>query len=86
MVHPRKTWEKIRSGTRTVRFGEFEQVLKAFGFRHVRTSGSHRIYTHPGVNRPLSVQPRQGEAKPYQVRQFLDMVEEFGLRMDRGRE
>lgn len=61
------------------KFSDFERVLLAFGFRHDRTKGSHRIYIHPDVPRPLSVQPRGGEAKPYQIRQFLDMVEEYGL-------
>jgi len=42
-------------------------------------SGSHYIYTHPQVPRPLSLQPRNREAKPYQISQFLDMVREFGL-------
>ena len=30
-------------------------------------------------------QPRNGEAKPYQVAQFLDMVEEYGLRLESER-
>ena len=32
--------------------------------------------------RPLSLQPQGREAKPYQIRQFLEMVEEFGLTME----
>jgi hypothetical protein len=30
----------------------------------------------------LPVQPTAKDAKVYQVRQFLDMVEEFGLRIE----
>jgi hypothetical protein len=45
-------------------------------------SGSHYIYTHPQVPRPLSLQPRNREAKPYQISQFLDMVREFGLTIE----
>jgi hypothetical protein len=40
------------------------------------------FYKHPQVPRPLSIQPRRNMAKPYQLDQFLDNVEEFGLEMD----
>jgi predicted RNA binding protein YcfA (HicA-like mRNA interferase family) len=79
MTRAKKTLSKLQSGTRSVRFVEFEQVLLAFGFVHRRTSGSHRIYSHPKATRPLSIQPINGEAKAYQVKQFLAMVAEFGL-------
>jgi hypothetical protein len=48
-----------------------------------RVSGSHHIYTHPKVPRPLSLQPHQREAKPYQIRQFVEMVRAHGLSMER---
>jgi hypothetical protein len=32
-----------------------------------------------GFRAPLSLQPRNREAKPYQISQFLDMVREFNL-------
>lgn len=79
----RKTWEKIADGSRNIAFRDFERLLAAFGFACRRTSGSHRIYRHPKVPRPLSIQPRGGQAKPYQVAQFLAMVEECGLTMER---
>ena len=59
----------------------YAQLLIALGFKHDRTSGSHRIYVHPEVTRPLSVQPRGKDAKPYQVRQLRVMIEEFGLKL-----
>lgn len=66
-----------------MRFADFERVLRAFGFTLDRISGSHHIYQHPAVPRRLSIQPRDGKAKPYQIEQFLDMVEEFGLEMQK---
>jgi predicted RNA binding protein YcfA (HicA-like mRNA interferase family) len=78
----RKVWEQILAGSRNIKFGEFETVLVGFGFLHRRTSGSHRIYRHPKATRPLSIQPHRGQAKPYQLRQFLEMVEEFGLTLE----
>jgi predicted RNA binding protein YcfA (HicA-like mRNA interferase family) len=80
----RKTWERIAARQyRNMAFADFARVLEAFGFVLRRTSGSHRIYSHAAVPRPLSVQPVKGEAKPYQVRQFLAMVEEFDLEMEK---
>jgi predicted RNA binding protein YcfA (HicA-like mRNA interferase family) len=66
----------------TVPFRDFERVLLAFGFVHDRTKGSHRIYIHPAVPRPFPVQSDGKDAKRYQVREFLDMVEEYGLSID----
>ena len=34
---------------------DFERLLIAFGFEHVRTTGSHRQYVHPRLKRPLPV-------------------------------
>lgn len=35
----------------------------------------------------LSVQPRKdGKAKPYQVKQFLKIVEQYDLQLDEGEE
>ncbi len=66
----------------TPAFRDFERLLEAFGFRLDRTKGSHRQYVHPVVPFVLTIQPDGKEAKRYQVRQFLDMVAEFGLSME----
>ncbi|WP_114952750.1 type II toxin-antitoxin system HicA family toxin [Sphingosinicella terrae] len=67
---------------REVSFRDFARLLAAFGFTLDRTVGSHRQYVHPAVPRPLPVQPSGKEAKRYQVRQFLDIVEEYGLHIE----
>jgi predicted RNA binding protein YcfA (HicA-like mRNA interferase family) len=77
-------WGRLASGDlRNVGFAEFQRLIGSFGFRLRRVSGSHYIYTHPRVPRPLSVQPRNREAKAYQISQFLDMVREFDLEIER---
>ncbi|MBV9840128.1 MAG: type II toxin-antitoxin system HicA family toxin [Sphingomonadaceae bacterium] len=61
-------------------FREFQALVKAFGLTLERQRGSHRAWTHPRCARPLILQPRKdGNAKPYQVQEFLDMIEEAGL-------
>jgi predicted RNA binding protein YcfA (HicA-like mRNA interferase family) len=79
-------WNRLTAGDmRNVGFTGFCRLVEAFGFKLRRVSGSHHIYRHPEVPRPLSLQPHQREAKPYQISQFLDMVEEHGLKMERRR-
>lgn len=63
-------------------FRDFERLLLAFGFVPVRQKGSHQSYKHPVAQRMMVVQPRGKDAKDYQVRQFLDMVQEYGLTIE----
>ena len=44
--------------------------------------GSHRIFTHPSVPELVNLQEIGGQAKPYQVRQFLKLVERYDLRLE----
>ena len=64
-------------------FRDLEKLLLAFGFQQDRTSGSHRIWVHPKVPRPFPVQPTGKDAKAYQVREFLELIEEHGLYIER---
>lgn len=68
-----------------VRFADFVDLVEAFGFRLARTSGSHHIYTHSAIPGMLNIQDVRGEAKPYQIRQFLRLVERYNLHMESGR-
>jgi predicted RNA binding protein YcfA (HicA-like mRNA interferase family) len=74
-----KIYEKLLAGSRNIRFGDFCKVAGAFGYRLDRVSGSHHIFEHPQASRPLNLQNDRGQAKPYQIRQFLRDVEEFHL-------
>ena len=66
----------------TLSFRDFERLLAAFGFRLDRTTGSHRQYVHPLVPRPFPIQPSGKDAKRYQVREFIDMIDAHGLSME----
>ena len=83
MVKASKLYERLLDAPSSpMAFRDFEQVVTSFGFVHSRTRGSHRAFEHPDVPRPLILQPRGKDAKPYQQREFLDMVEAYGLTMD----
>jgi predicted RNA binding protein YcfA (HicA-like mRNA interferase family) len=80
-VKPRKLLRRLSSHQTNVRFSDFARLVEAFGFVLDRHSGtSHRIYKHPRFPEArLNLQPVSGEAKPYQIRQFLQLVEEYNL-------
>ena len=83
MVKPAKLYEQLLTSTRrTVTFRDFEALLRSFSFESVRQKGSHKSYKHVKAQRMLVVQPRGNDAKDYQVRQFLDMVQEHGLTIE----
>lgn len=65
-----------------VTFRDFERLLLAFGFTLDRINGSHHQYVHPDVPRPFPVQPDGKDAKRYQVREFLELVETYGLHIE----
>ncbi|HEX9670675.1 MAG TPA: type II toxin-antitoxin system HicA family toxin [Thermoanaerobaculia bacterium] len=78
--------ERLRRGHHeNVGFADFCRLVEACGFRLLRIEGSHRAYKHPSVPRILNLQPRRGQAKGYQVRQFVDFVEQYNLSMESDR-
>jgi len=81
-MNKKKLLRKILSGSKNVRFGDILSLAEGFGFRLSRVAGSHHIMTHPNVPRPLNLQEVGGQAKPYQVRQFLKLVEQYNLALE----
>jgi predicted RNA binding protein YcfA (HicA-like mRNA interferase family) len=81
-MKPRKILEKLLAGSLNVSFGDFCKLIAAFGFRLSRVRGSHNIYVHPSITELVNVQNVGGQAKPYQVRQFLKLVEEYNLSLE----
>jgi predicted RNA binding protein YcfA (HicA-like mRNA interferase family) len=54
-------------------------LVEGFGFVFDRQSGSHHIFTHPEIAELVNLQNVEGKVKPYQVRQFLRLVEKYNL-------
>ena len=81
-MKPRKTLEKILFGSKNIRFDDLTALVRAFGFRLSRISGSHHIFTHPGIPELVNLQDVRGQAKPYQVRQFMKLVEKYNLQLE----
>ena len=72
----------IRGNLRNVAFADMVNLLAGFGFQFARTRGSHHIYKHPGISELLNLQDVNGEAIPYQIRQFLRLVERHNLTLE----
>ncbi|MFA6434308.1 MAG: type II toxin-antitoxin system HicA family toxin [Elusimicrobiales bacterium] len=73
---------RIRSGAkRNVRFADFIRLVEAHGFKFAGQAGSHRGYRHD-CGAVLNLQEKDGEAKPYQITQFLKIADAYGLAMD----
>lgn len=80
MVKPSKLYAQLlQSTSRTVDYRDFIAMIEAFGFAKIRTKGSHASYAHPDCAKLLVLQPKGNEAKRYQVREFLAIVEEYRL-------
>jgi predicted RNA binding protein YcfA (HicA-like mRNA interferase family) len=65
-----------------VRFTDAQRLAEALGFELDRVSGSHHIYRHAAARLRLNLQARGGQAKPYQLRQLLELVERNALRLE----
>ena len=79
MTTKRKLLKKALSSPRNMRFEEMVTLVEAFGFRLSRVKGSHHIFVHPQVQELVNLQNVGGKAKPYQIRQFLRLVERYNL-------
>ena len=83
MTEPDKLYQQLLdSSSRSVSFRDFERLLRSFGFALDRTAGSHRQYVHLSVPRAFPVQPSGKDAKRYQVREFLELVERYALHLE----
>ncbi|MEY6433448.1 type II toxin-antitoxin system HicA family toxin [Thioalkalicoccus limnaeus] len=65
-----------------MRFSEAVAIAEAFGFRLDRVNGSHHIFVHPKIPELLNLQDLKGKAKPYQVKQLLQLAEIHNLQLE----
>lgn len=83
MSKRQKLLEHCRNNPKGVSFDDLVRLVGALGFSHVRTKGDHMIFAHPDARIPLvNLQPSNGMAKPYQVRQVLELVDAYGLEVE----
>jgi len=81
-VNKRKLLKKAIENNKNIRFNDLMVLLKAFGFQLSRISGSHHIFIHSKVQEIINIQNVNGKAKPYQVKQFLRLIEKHNLKLE----
>jgi len=68
----------MRRGDANVQFEALCQLLKKIGFKE-RIRGDHHIFTRPGVEEILNIQPQNGKGKPYQINQIRNVILRYRL-------
>ena len=72
---------QILNNPKNVSFNDMQNLVEAFGFTLLRINGSHHIFAHPDIDSLVNIQNTKGKAKPYQVRQFLTLIETHNLKL-----
>lgn len=75
-----KTLHRVICGTcdAAIGFDDLCKLLLRLEFQE-RIRGSHHIFTRPDVTEILNLQPRNRQAKPYQVRQARELILKYQL-------
>jgi predicted RNA binding protein YcfA (HicA-like mRNA interferase family) len=64
---------------RNFSFDDLCYILERAGFQLRAGSGSHRIYSKEGVVEIINVQPRNRQAKSYQVKQVREILVKYKI-------
>lgn len=74
---------KILRGTsdKNIDFEGLRNLLLRLGFEE-RIKGSHHILTKEDIEEILNLQPKSGNAKPYQVKQVRNIIVKYQLNLD----
>jgi predicted RNA binding protein YcfA (HicA-like mRNA interferase family) len=82
-MNRRKLLKKLVQGDlRNVAFADMVNLVTGFAFTLKRTKGSHHIFAHPALPEMVNLQDVGGEAKPYQIRQFLRLIEKYNITLE----
>ncbi|MBL7134019.1 MAG: type II toxin-antitoxin system HicA family toxin [Phycisphaerae bacterium] len=83
---PRKLLARLGSGAlHNVSFSDMAGLVEALGFHLGRINGSHHIFIHTEIPELLNMQNVSGQAKPYQIRQFLRLLERYNMILENDR-
>lgn len=57
-------------------------LVGGFGFRLARVKGGHHIFVHADIPELVNLQEVTGKAKPYQIRQFIKLIERYNMELE----
>jgi predicted RNA binding protein YcfA (HicA-like mRNA interferase family) len=81
-VRAERTLEQARSGSRNLRFSDVTRLVERLGFKLSRVKGSHHIFSHSAIAELVNLQSVNGKCKPYQVKQVLDLIDRYNLKLE----
>jgi len=82
-LNRRKLLKRLSEGAvQNVTFSDFRNLVEGFGFVLRRRNGSHHVFARPGIAEMVNLQNVAGQAKPYQIRQFLRLVERYNMALE----
>jgi predicted RNA binding protein YcfA (HicA-like mRNA interferase family) len=71
--------EALQGKRAGVRYGDLARALKNANCEHVSSSGSHRTWKHPNLERLLTLKDGRGDVLPIYIkltRQYLEAIAE----------
>ena len=74
-----KLLEKARYSAKNLRFDELLKLAEYHDFIFKRQKGSHIMMKHRDKPIFMNFQNKNGEAKPFQVKQLLSAIDEYNL-------
>ena len=81
-MNKKKLLKQCFENPKNIKFADFVGLVESFGFSLARISGSHHIFKNPDLGVLINIQDAKGEAKSYQIRQFLKIVEKENLKFE----
>ncbi len=82
MSKKQKLLQQILNNSKNVSFNDMLKLIEAFGFKLSRVNGSHHIFSRADIHELVNIQNVKGKAKPYQIQQFLTLVEKHNLSLE----
>jgi predicted RNA binding protein YcfA (HicA-like mRNA interferase family) len=77
-----KLLQKILANQKNVKFADAALLANAFGFQLNRVNGSHHIFVHLEIPELVNLQNVKGNAKSYQIKQLLQLIEKYNLKIE----
>lgn len=79
MSQKEKLWARVRQSPNNCSFDYLVRLAEYHGFVRVRQKGSHILMKHWEHPLMMNFQNRNGKAKPYQVHQLLNAINDHDL-------
>jgi len=81
-MNKRKLLSRIWNNQKNVNFHDFVSLVEAHKFYCAGGKGSHSIFKCRTIAESINIQNDNGNAKPYQVKQFLSLITKYNLKLE----